>query len=681
MSREAKAIAAQIARVSFQADVELAAVDGHHVAGTAYHWRHDWHPLDVRTATLNRKKKAARALHAAGAPHFIPEPDGTKFHQGVKPLPGGLHAAPKGRDTIETPVGTVRVGKGVEYARPDGTRVSGDVQKINPDNSLNVKHHGTGQVDVVPLHRVSNVEGGNKGPEPKPEPPKPPTPTPEPPKPAPAPKPEPEPVKPPAPAPPVSIAPSATQMETPIGTVHIGDDIGYKLLNGTPATGTVTAVHAGSTGQSVAVTATGPFAGTTHYVSLREITKLPEPTKPVTPKVDVTAAYREKVLKAKLKSHGGVSNLHNVEASHLENLQLMAQMTETPVGKELDKRIQLHLGRRQQIETQYGSFSEQSKHDLEKRYVNHDMKKLAAKQVEEDNKKRIENADHGSINKIRDQFTEQFGSVYLRNWSGKAGGINAIETLAKMGDPEAISVLPYAKKREAKVQAALKKHADSQRRLNSKTGKGAPVSAAIENTITNAATKAGVEHGIAMIDKVHSDGELVPLPVKLSAASARYGQYVPGQNINISKGGDHHALTFTHEVGHWLDNKALADPPGGGGSMAYQSTRAAVGRGSTPEWDAWWTAVKNTEAVKGLNAQKGSSYQRYTMQPLEIWARSYAQYVAVRSGSPDMQKQAADIVALRQTSAAVGGYTQWEPADFAPVAAAIDGILKAKGWK
>ncbi len=46
-----------------------------HVPGTAYHWRHGWKPLDVATALLWGKTKAAEKLHKIGAGHFNAEPN------------------------------------------------------------------------------------------------------------------------------------------------------------------------------------------------------------------------------------------------------------------------------------------------------------------------------------------------------------------------------------------------------------------------------------------------------------------------------------------------------------------------------------------------------------------------------------------------------------------------------
>lgn len=73
--------------------VELAAVNKHHVRGTAYHWTHNYHPLDVATALLWHKRQVAKSLHASGAGHFHSEPAWwwRSHPDAPKTLPIGTH--------------------------------------------------------------------------------------------------------------------------------------------------------------------------------------------------------------------------------------------------------------------------------------------------------------------------------------------------------------------------------------------------------------------------------------------------------------------------------------------------------------------------------------------------------------------------------------------------------------
>jgi hypothetical protein len=68
----------------------------------------------------------------------------------------------------------------------------------------------------------------------------------------------------------------------------------------------------------------------------------------------------------------------------------------------------------------------------------------------------------------------------------------------------------------------------------------------------------------------------------------------------------------------------------------------------------------------------------YLLKPEELWARSYAQYIAERSADSDML---AALDLLRPPALTGQLYSsQWETTDFAPVAAAIDTLFKGLGW-
>lgn len=540
------------------AEVDLAAVDGHHVPGTAYHWRHDWHPLDVRTALLNRKKAAARALHAKGAPHFIPENDENKFHAGVKPVKGGLSVAP--------------------------------------------------------------------APPRKPEPPKPPK-------------------RPAGPRPAVS-----------------GNDAEIKKL---------------------------------------------------------------------LKSVGGVSKLHNADDETLRRLgelgherALIHLRTREYIHKthvvERARRFEQTSERIRKAGGTPGThvpYTTEQLRDLERRNVAAILSRKAkadkadaAKKARDEAKSKAE-ADPGRLQKVIDEIanshTDDLGD---RRYNRYSWPLEDLERAAAAGDERSLAAIPIVKRRMAKAARAGKAAGERAERGNDRNVEGDPVSKALRNN-TRGDVRAGVERAMAAIDKVHHDGELYPIPVKNSSASSRYGQYTyrnsmfgaPGldDNITISKGGDHHATTMAHEVGHWLDRRALGTGSNGrpemlGGQLAFKSESAAaagkhvLGAGVQPEvepeWAAWWEAVDGSDAIKQMRSTRvpgQEKYRNYTLTPREMWARSYAQYISLRSGDPKMQQEIADLVAIRDAEnwRKLQGYSQWTPEDFEPIAQAIDGILAAKGWK
>ena len=66
---------------------------------------------------------------------------------------------------------------------------------------------------------------------------------------------------------------------------------------------------------------------------------------------------------------------------------------------------------------------------------------------------------------------------------------------------------------------------------------------------------------------------------------------------------------------------------------------------------------------------------KYHAQKDEMWARSYAQYIAEKSKNNVMIGQIKD---MRKSE--WYGYVQWDEEDFNPIKDAIDNLFKKKGW-
>lgn len=71
-------------------------------------------------------------------------------------------------------------------------------------------------------------------------------------------------------------------------------------------------------------------------------------------------------------------------------------------------------------------------------------------------------------------------------------------------------------------------------------------------------------------------------------------------------------------------------------------------------------------------------YLRYLLTPQELWARSYAQFIATRSGNADLQRQ---LDRLRERPARAFYYgEQWEDVDFLPIMAEVEALFRHLGW-
>jgi hypothetical protein len=180
---------------------------------------------------------------------------------------------------------------------------------------------------------------------------------------------------------------------------------------------------------------------------------------------------------------------------------------------------------------------------------------------------------------------------------------------------------------------------------------------------------------IRAIESVHWVDGLPTVPVEVRKLRDAEGEYQKhsgtGQPVRIviNRKGERPGLTLAHELGHLLEGVAI---PG-----------ANYGR---RRWEADPTIVRFLEAARASRAAAGirpveaggdpieRGYASYLIRPAELWARSYAQHIAVRSADLTLQEQ------LRNRRAPAGLISvQWDEVDFEPIAA-IDELFRTLGW-
>lgn len=209
---------------------------------------------------------------------------------------------------------------------------------------------------------------------------------------------------------------------------------------------------------------------------------------------------------------------------------------------------------------------------------------------------------------------------------------------------------------------------------------GVPVSAAITVRVTPG-LRPSIETALAAIDKVHSDGALPVIEMRATRSERTLGEYTfngaESRDIGISSAGTTPALTTVHEIGHFIDHRGLPTT-----SLATRDPKQAGLMGE------FTRAVDNSQAVTdlynvkprdyGARAAELKSHVKYLLDPAELWGRAYAQYVATRSGSPQLMRELDErLVAQRANGVA----EQWEHDDFVPIAAAMDGLMRRMGWR
>lgn len=191
-----------------------------------------------------------------------------------------------------------------------------------------------------------------------------------------------------------------------------------------------------------------------------------------------------------------------------------------------------------------------------------------------------------------------------------------------------------------------------------------------------------------MIDKVHSDGKLPRIQANTNATLNVNGEFSIDENnrpvrIVINPNGPYPELTCLHEIGHFIDHQAIDQV----GFMAS---------GASPLLQGWWDAITRSEAIRTLARRQletlavvtlanGVSVRlfvekelvEYLLRPDEIFARSYAQFIATMSKDQILSSQLANVLSSQEWKVYP---TQWKEDDFLPILESLRHLFRQKGW-
>ncbi len=199
---------------------------------------------------------------------------------------------------------------------------------------------------------------------------------------------------------------------------------------------------------------------------------------------------------------------------------------------------------------------------------------------------------------------------------------------------------------------------------------------------------AQLRDALAAIDAVHGDGLLPRVPVTIVSTARRRGTFrfdVTGGGplgIEVHRSDAHKRLTLAHEVGHLLDYAAIGQP-----NRFETEARAPL----FADWRRVILASAAVQVLLRLRTQPtgvhppgttgpviSDRYISYLTTDVELWARSYAQYIARRSGNAAML---GELETVRHRASRLYLPEQWDDDDFEPIAAAIDELLAQLGWR
>lgn len=197
-----------------------------------------------------------------------------------------------------------------------------------------------------------------------------------------------------------------------------------------------------------------------------------------------------------------------------------------------------------------------------------------------------------------------------------------------------------------------------------------------------------LREAVAAIDAVHQDGSLRTIPMLWSLSLEADGQYkatangVP-QEIVVSQSAERPHWTALHEIGHYLDHQAL-DVAGRFASVDsafLQSWREVVDRSDAVSLLRQALVTGKTEVFRASIGKAtlpvNQEYVRYQLQYHELFARSYAQWIAVKSGHQVLRWQ---LHTIRNSPSGQKYRRQWKDDDFGSIAAALESLMQQRGW-
>jgi hypothetical protein len=203
--------------------------------------------------------------------------------------------------------------------------------------------------------------------------------------------------------------------------------------------------------------------------------------------------------------------------------------------------------------------------------------------------------------------------------------------------------------------------------------KGTPAGVKVSSVVDPLAHAGVMDHATASIDAIHGDGKLPVIPVRDVRSNKFLGYYQPTpeiRHIGIVEWGDHKELTAVHELGHFIDDKGLP----GRGMSSVRHKKLAAWREAAFESESYKTLGKLHDQTTDPDLKQ---HLKYLVDPVEVWARSYAQYITQKSGSDRLLQQ---LDNLRKHQGSDNIPRQWPDADFKNISQAIDNLFTEIGW-
>ena len=164
---------------------------------------------------------------------------------------------------------------------------------------------------------------------------------------------------------------------------------------------------------------------------------------------------------------------------------------------------------------------------------------------------------------------------------------------------------------------------------------------------------------LAAADALHGlRTDLGRVPVRPTATTRQSGCYRMREgdpiDLRVSRRHDRVSLSFLHELGHLIDHQLAPEP------RRFAST-------GHPAFKAWRAALRQLSSRVPTRA--GRSHRRYFDSRKELWARSYAQTVLLRSSDPSLREH---LAALQRADDPF----VWPEREFEPLAVEVEAVFE-----
>jgi hypothetical protein len=179
---------------------------------------------------------------------------------------------------------------------------------------------------------------------------------------------------------------------------------------------------------------------------------------------------------------------------------------------------------------------------------------------------------------------------------------------------------------------------------------------------------------VEAVDRVHGVGHLPRIPMEFRSQLGMNGRFefdeTTGEPIRIliDRRAPHRTFVAIHEIGHFLDLAAFGDGLDFGSRLNPMMADWLETVARSGAYGRFAAAVEIEPSVELLDLIGAD----------ELWARAYAQYVAIRSGSQELLN---GLDTWQGSAESLHIPLQREDNDFVDIATAIEEMFTQLGWR